>query len=348
MPIIEYMPQHFEDLRKFVGRVGMMLSLTHRPFVDHYYASSRYCQLYLLLADDGSIRATLGFERMRFESKGQELIIGAGSNFYSLSPGVGGILFVQWLKACPVGLVYGGSPDTHRMIRGRRWTFYEGVRQFILGNPYEPYPGESRWRLGVKSVLRRTSRVRLSRYASRIPGEIRKKISVREEQGYTTDLLPREAPFEFRFAPGVDYLNWRYNPTLSFVKYRIFRILDGRDTVGYAVINDSPDGLTVAHCDGTDARIIAYGVLLSLLHVGREDSSPRSVWLSSSHPAMQEIYRRFGFRPMRSERVFAMGNLFGPADIEPDTSNWLVNLDWGDNRLRPPFLDQGPTPTRSA
>ena len=206
MPIIEYTPQHFEDLQKFVGRLGIRLGLTHRPFVDYYYASSEYCRIYLLLADDGSIKATLGCERMRFEYKGREVIIGAGSNFYSISPGVGGILFVHWLKACPIGLVYGGSPDTHRMIRGRRWIFYEGIRGFILNNPYKLYPGERRWRVGVKSVLRRTCRARLSRYASRIPGEIRRKISVREEKGYCSDLLPRKSPFAFRLAPTVDYL----------------------------------------------------------------------------------------------------------------------------------------------
>lgn len=340
MPIVDYTPQRFDALRRFVDRIGMRLSLSHRPFVDYYYGNPDRCRLFLFLAADESIVGTFGVEHMRFECSRRELIIGFGSNFYSLQPGVGGILFIHWLNSSRIGLVYGGSPDTHKLIRSRGWSYYNGVRVYVLNKPDESYPGESWWRSAAKSVLRYPRRASISEYSSRVPGEIRARLSVREEQAYTQDLVPRESPFIFRFAPTLDFLNWRYNTALSFVRYRLFRILEDGHTAGYVVINESPERLMVAHCDGTDAQTLAYGVLLSLLQVGREDRNLRTVLLASSHPRMQKIYHRFGFRSTGPGRQFAMGTLRGPADIALETSNWLVNLDWGDNGLRPPFLDQ--------
>ena len=340
MPAIEYAPQHFEQLRAFVARLGIPLSLTHRPFVDYYYASGQSCRLYLFVANDGKIVATYGLDRMRFEHAGRIMTIGAGSNYYSAEPGAGGLLFMHWLKACPIGLVHGGSADTHRIIRGRNWAYYDGIRDFILNNPYDPNPGEPRWRVVAKHILRHAIRSELPKYASRIPAEIRTRVSVREEKSYTEDLLPRESPFTFRLAPTLDYLNWRYNTALSFMRYRLFRVLEGGRTKGYVVLNESSKQIIVAHCDGSDARTVAYGVLLSLLQAGREDRAPRTVLLSSSHVVMQDIYRSFGFRSTRSSRPFAIGTLTGPCEVQLDTSNWLVNFDWGDNGLRFPFLDQ--------
>ena len=339
MPVVEYAPKYFEALCGFVDRVGERLALTHRPFVDYYYASRDWCRLYLYVGNDGTILGTFGLDRMRFEYNGREMMIGFGSNFYSLQPGLGGVLFIHWHKSCPIGLVYGGSADTHKMIRGRKWAFYNGVRIYVLNKPYEAHPGEGWLRVAAKSVLRRTQRTNLSSYRSRIPVEIRTRISIREERTFTEDLLPRESPFTFRLAPPAHYLNWRYNTELSFVRYRLFRILAGGRSTGYVVINESPEKLLVAQCDGIDAHDLAYGVVLGALEAGREDRKPRSVALASCHPGMQEIYQRVGFRPERAERTFAMGTLGGPVDIVPTTSNWLVNFDWGDNGLRSPFLD---------
>ena len=270
-------------------------------------------------------------------------MIGAGSSFYSARAGIGAILFVHSLKTCPIGLVYGGSEDTHRIIRGRNWAYYDGIQEFILNKPYGPYPSESRWRVALKSILRHTRRAKLSAYSSRIPREVRKTIVVREEKEYSRDLLPRDSPFRFRFAPTLGYLNWRYKTGLSFVKYRIFQMFKDGHSAGYVVLNESRHELIIAHCDGIDPKTIAYGVLLSLLQAGREDREPRAALLSSSHPMMQQIFQHFGFRLERPHRPFAVGTLNGPSDIGPDTSNWLVNFDWGDNGLRPPFLDESPS-----
>jgi len=55
---------------------------------------------------------------------------------------------------------------------------------------------------------------------------------------------------------------------------------------------------------------------------------------------MQKIYESFGFQPATEDYPFYLGATNGPADVAPDTSNWLVNFDWGDNGLLAPFLDQ--------
>lgn len=49
-------------------------------------------------------------------------------------------------------------------------------------------------------------------------------------------MLPGHSPFTFRFAPRVEYLNWRYNLSLSFVRYRLFRILAGARSIGYIIL----------------------------------------------------------------------------------------------------------------
>ena len=340
VPIIEYNSEHFDALCKFVAQVGINLGLAHRPFVDHYYATKDWCRLYLYVTDDGNILATYGLERMRFEYNRCELTMGFGENFYSVQPGAGGVLFVHGHRICPIGLVYGGSASTHRLIRARHWMYYSGIRVYTLNDDYAVRTGEGVFRKLVKSVAREVTRSRVSKYESRIPAVVLKQISVREEKEYTRDLLVLDSPFALRFTPTLDYLEWRYNTSLSFARYRLFRILQRGRTAGYTVINESPAKLIIAHCDGMDPEALAYGVLLSILEVARQDFHPRCVVLTSCHPHMQNIYEQFGFAMQHPERSFCVGTLEGPVNIAQDTSSWLVNYDWGDNGLRPPFLDQ--------
>lgn len=343
MPIIEYTPRHFEALRRFVAQTGETIGLSHRPFVDYHYTTQDWCRLYLFVANDGNILATYGVDRMRFEYNGSEMMMGFGGNYYSVQPGTGGILFVHWHNLCPIGFVFGGSEDTHKMLAARKWRSYRGVRVHLLNKPFELYAGDGRLRAAAKAVARRFARFKLSHYASHVSVDVRRKVSICEEQEFTDDLLPGESPFVFRFAPTTEYLNWRYKTGLSFVRYRLFRILESGRTAGYVVINDSLERLIVAQCDGTSAWTLAQGVLLSLLQVGQDDQKPRTVILSICHPTMREIFQKFGFHPEHEDRPFCIGTLRGPVEIADDTSQWLINYDWGDNGLRPPFLDQGPT-----
>jgi hypothetical protein len=216
----------------------------------------------------------------------------------------------------------------------------------VLNKPYRPRPGEPSWRVAAKWVLRHTRGNRsIADRAART--EFPAGLSVREERDYAADLLPTRSAFRFRFAPSAEYLSWRYNTRLSFVRYRLFRILENEKTVAYVVLNDSPDLLLVAQCDGQDPVVLAYGVLLSIVRASDEDTQHRPVCLVSSHPQMQKIYERFGFRRDGPDQTFALNAIERNGNVDSNTANWLVNLDWGDNGLLGPFLDQSSTRARA-
>jgi hypothetical protein len=193
----------------------------------------------------------------------------------------------------------------------------------VLNPTFTSRSGESSWRSWARWIATRLRRVRLSDRLVTIPARAR----VQEVSEYTDDLLPRLSPFSFRFAPDADYLRWRYRPGLSFVRYRVFRVLADERTCGYVVLNDQPGTVLVAHCDGDNASDLACGVLLSLGTATAADSRLREVRLTSTHPKMQTIFRAFGFRDARSDRQFAVVD----TESEPRPS--------GSGRSAPPLPD---------
>lgn len=341
MRLVEYKPEHFDLVRRAAERMGAQ-SLRHRPFVDHYYATREGCRLYMALDDDGEISATVGVDQMRFEYESRPLLMGFGTNFHSLQPGSGGYLFMQWIKSCEVGMVFGGTADTHRILTQQKWTYFQGVKTYFLNPRYAVEPGEPAWRIVAKWGLRNFARkTDIGRRAPEISREAESNVFVQEESDYSENLLPRCSPFTFRFAPTLDYLRWRYDTRLSFVRYRLFCILEAGNPAGYVILNDAPERLIVAQCDANSPTTLAYGVLLSLAEVFREARRPREVLLTACHPQMQALYRRHGFVTRdRWDRPFALGLRRSKIEMSPDTSNWLINYDWGDNGLRAPFLDQ--------
>ena len=320
-------------------------SLVHQPFVDHYYTGQQWCRLFLACDRDGSILATQGVELMPFLIGERSIRIGYGSNFHSIRPGLGAVLFLKHLETCPLAMVFGGSEDSHKILTRRGWTYYTGAHTYILNRGFTTLQSDPFWRRSLKAILRQTARRPLRAYLSRIPRSIRQRLTVREEYRYTPDLLPQVSPFTVRFAPTADYLEWRYNTALSFVRYRAFRILDGSVTRGYVVLSETADHLIVAHCDGDDAVLLAYGVVLSIIAAGRNDIRARSAMLVASYPAMQRIFEEVGFVRGRLSRRLALGGQRAALPSGTDTATWLVNFDWGDNGLRIPFLDQQPAGT---
>lgn len=316
-------------------------ALNHRPFVDYYYATRDWCKLLLAVNSKDEIIGTLGFDRMRFETEAGDMYLGFNSNYNSFVPGVGSFLFMRRLKDCPLGIVFWTTEDTQKVIRSLGWRYFSGIRRHYVNYTYPAFPRDGMWRRLAKKFLRRVPKKRLGTLARRLESARNAGISVRQELSFTKDLLPGQSPFDFRFAPDIDYLNWRYSTELSFVRYKLYRILSGEDTVGYVVINDQPTRLVVAQCDGTDPELLAYGVISSIVEAGRHDLVPRSVMLTSSHPRMQAIYRQFGFRTGGADERFAIGGYRQDVPLEPDTSAWLVNFDWGNNELQTPFPDQG-------
>ena len=346
MNIVPYEPHHFNALRAAALSVDPLASLAHRPFVDYYYAGQPWCSLFLALDEDGHVLATQGVEQMPFVHDGQVLTVGCGSNFHSFRPGAGAFLFLRCLEGCPLALIFGGSDDTHQILRRRKLSYFDPAMPLFLNRHYDAVATDTPLRRLAKRALERFGRRPLAAFGSRVPSAVSRTLSVREEQSYGEDLLPRRTPFTFRFAPGPDYLNWRYNTRLPFVRYRLFRVLDGPETSGYVVLNDAPGQLVLAHCDGDDPETLAYGAMLSMVTAARDDAEPRSAMLVTSHAAMREVFERLGFKPGRQGRLLALGGRGGGMPPPPDTSSWLINFEWGDNGLRAPFLDQAAAPAQ--
>jgi hypothetical protein len=346
MPIVDYTPQRFGEVREMVSQFPGPMNLAHQPFVDYYYATREWSKLYLYYSDSGKVIGTLGRELVRFEYKSCELTIRIGSNWYSLQRGVGGELSRYSARSNPgsTGLMFSGSQDTLAILRHHKWIFVPGIRGYFLNNPCPQYPGEAKWRSTAKSVVQLAVRRRISSFVRRIPSQVSAEITVREENSYVPDLLPSRSPFLFRFAPAVEYLSWRYSLSLPFIRYRLFRVTARGTSVGYVILRDSPEKIIVAQCDGDDAAALAYGVLLSILEVGRKDQQPRTVFLACCHSEMKNIFQKFGFRDQRGgDLPFAFRTPPPQVDLSLSASHWLVNFDWGDNGVRQPFLDQAST-----
>ena len=342
MPIVPYTPEMFPRLKQAIASLSPENALHHRPFVDYYYTNNPWCRLYLFVQDDDFISGIVGIEKMRFVTRSGEMITGFGSNYYSFKHGIGGILFMKWMQECPYSLVFGGSPDTHAIVQRMKWTYFTGVKIYLINRRVSHVKQDKFIKKAAKKIYGKVSPHfyrNIEELKSNIPA-IDKDLCVTEEKDYSEDMLPEASPFSFRFAPTVDHLRWRYHTGLSFIRYRLYRILSSNKTLGYVILNDSPEQVMVSHCDGLDPRTLAQGALLSLVDCCRDDTRPRQVLLSSSHPDMQKIFEAFGFRSLSKDRPLALGSLKHKIDLSPDTSGWLVNFDWGDNGLRTPFLDQ--------
>jgi hypothetical protein len=342
MRIVQYTPEMFAAVQSAARRMEPGVGLIHRPFVDHYYATRPECKLYLCVDDVGTVLGSFGVELMPFQYGDRCLTLGCGTNFHALQKGVGGLLYLQILQASPISLMYGGSEDSNRLFRSQGWTYYPGLRTLFLNRILLPWPGDPRWRRKLKRVLNRINpRVNLTRLAARLQRGPAAGLAVREEHAYSEDLLLRHSPLTLRFVPDVDYLTWRYGLGLKFVQYRLFRITAGEATIGYVILRSTPDRLIVGHCDGDDPTTLAYGILLSLGAASRGDRRPREVMATSSHSLMQRIFKSVGFETSQTDIPLAMKSLRQSDQLPtPDTSNWLINHDWGDNGLTAPFPDQ--------
>jgi hypothetical protein len=285
---------------------------------------------------------------MPFRYRGNDLTVGFGTNYYSLQPGTGGFLFRHWMKACPLAISLGASQDAHRILRRQRWPYFDGVKLLCLNKPYDSYPEEPTWKRAAKWIVRQTTRRPIPCYANRIPKPVHDQVQVAEEKRYSDDLLPLQPQFEFRFSPDTDYLNWRYGLDLPFVRYRVFRITARGRNGGYVIFNERPERIIVSQCDAENAVTLAWGVLLALVELTSADNKPRTVTLTCTNSEMEAIYSSFGFK-MDAHQPLALTSL--NRDIGPmagsDTSNWLINYDWGDNGLleliEPPAMPAVPS-----
>lgn len=340
MHVEPYRPELFDELARAARGFEQGNSLVHRPFVDAYYTAQPWCQLFLARDSEGVVLATQGVEMMPFTIDGRHEVLGFGSNFYSSRPGIGALLFLRCLESCPTAIVFGGSESSHAIMRRRGWRYFEGPRTYVLNHSYDVATGEPSWRRLAKWGMRLAFRRRLATFVRRVPTAVQRRLWVREEEDYSSDMLPSTSRFRLRFTPTVEYLRWRYNLHLDMIRYRLFRILAQDRTVGYVVLSDAPDQLVIAHADGEDPTDLAYGMILSVLGAAEGDSLPRSVLAVTANPAMQRVLELVGFRASRQKRPLAMGGQGAALANIPDPADWLVSFGWGDNGLRMPFRDR--------
>lgn len=331
MRIVRYTPEMFPAVQRFAAPHS---GLSDRSFADYYYATREQCQLHLALDEQGGVIGSIGIERMPFEYHGQRQDVAFGSNFYAAHSGVGGFLYLTWMKSAPVAMVFGGSRDTHNILRAQNWTYYPEVRIYKANVRYAPRAGENM----ARSVAKRLLRTVLG------GGDIRKRVAalktpieVREQHEYPASLATLPSAFTLRLAPDLDYMRWRYALDLPFARYRLFEIAAAEGLIGYVILHECANRVVVSHADGSDARLLAAGILKALALVTERDSKPRAILLTSSHPEMQAVFEASGMIAAPQGRQFALKSRRGAPLFSQDTSRWLVNFDWGDNSLRPPF-----------
>lgn len=341
MKIVRYTPPQFDHLQKQVTQLQAGYALRHRGFVDGYYASSDFCQLNMVLDDAGEVAAIQGIEWMPFEDQGRKLTLGFGSNYYAFRAGAGAYLSLSWLRSCDAGLIFGCSRHMKALITKAGWRFFAGVKNLRLNRRFASDPRDGALRgLAKKLVNRAPFGQPLSSLPDRLPRFMR-GADVAEVDAVTEDLLDFQSAYGFRFAPGREYLDWRYGPGVPYARYRTFRVARNGRHVGYAVLLDNDAQLVVAHADGSEPTTLAAGIVKAIATIARGGRDLREVLVSSAHPAMQQVFADVGFAHQpKWDSPLALGGLKGGFDVATPVADWMVNYGWGDNALRPPFIDK--------
>ena len=341
MKIVQYKTGDTELLRQTASQLPPHHGLRFPSFVDHYYGQPDRAALLLMLNDEGRVIGTLGYEKMPFVTPAGEYTLAIGSNYHAFESGAGGLLFLHWLKASDFGCVWGGNENTQRVVEHQKWTRFQGVDTFQLNAAYAEVPGEAWWRQAAKTALRFSPRrTRIDERSREMLHRGGLNIQAIAEESFTADLLPKSSQFAFRFKPSAEHLAWRYDTTLDFVRYRLFRILHNGESAGYVILNEQPGRTIVAQCDATDRWVLTQGVFAALSEACRGRRNGCGVALTSACGIMKPALEEFGFRRRANVRPFVIGGLGRQPGFGKYTGNWLVNFDWGDNGLRAPFLGQ--------
>ncbi|MBF0096444.1 MAG: hypothetical protein HQM04_04440 [Magnetococcales bacterium] len=342
MEFIRYTPAHYELLLQRKEDPHFPAAFLHQPFVDWYYTQSNHCHLALFL-ERGTLAGCIGVDLMNFQAGEQTVSVAASNNHVAFLPGIGGLQMLYWMRAAPYTLVFGGSAETHAILRPHGWHYFPSIPVLLANRRWSQHGHPWQWRNLLKGALAHLSPVvRLAHERHAIRRQCGSaSLQVCEVNQIEPEMLPTTSPFPFRFAPSVAYLRWRYDPRLPFVRYRLFFIQDGAEAVGYVILKESPEHILLSQCDGKDVQRLCGGILLAMADLTERDRLPRELHLSCSHPQMQRILLSFGFQNSFRPRPFVLGARRGGVPVTRDTRRWLVNFDWSDNGLRPPFLAQG-------
>ena len=156
-----------------------------------------------------------------------------------LQPGIGGQLAKFSARSNPgaVGMMFTGSRDTVSILHHYDWIFVSGIKEYCINANALACSRESAWKRRARktSALAKTS----FKTDSNFPADTIAGVAIREEHAFAQDLLPRSSPFTFRLNPSVEYLAWRYGLSLSFVRYRLFRITARGVSIGYVILTNA-------------------------------------------------------------------------------------------------------------
>jgi uncharacterized protein GlcG (DUF336 family) len=341
LKIVKYAPAMFDRIFEQVSELHPDYPLRFRGFVDAYYASSKFCQLNVALDEHGAVAGLQGVEWMPFEDQGKQLKLGFGSNFHAFRPGAGAYLLMSSLRSCNAGLIFGGSPDMNNMITKAGWRYFTGIKNMLVNRRISPDPKDGALKGLVKTFVKHAPfRQALTSLADRLPRCVR-GVTAAEVASITDDLLDFKSAFGFRFAPDRAYLAWRYGPEVPYLRHRTFRVARNGRHVGYAVLLAKDEQVVVAHADGSEPVALAAGIVKAISAIAQGTRDFREVVLTSAHPAMQQMFENVGFvNKPKWDRPFALGGLKGGFDVVTPVSQWMVNFGWGDNALRPPFVEK--------
>ena len=341
MQINQYTSGDHSTLSRLCAELPEYHNLCYPEFVDYYYASTDWCRLWLMQDDDEKVFGVVGVEKIPFTTPDGPTSLGFGSNFYAFQSGAGAFLFLHWARECDFGIQFGGSADAKRLVDHQKWTRLSGIQTLQINAAWAEPPGESGWRLMAKRLLRHSPlRTRIDHRVGEMLRRGGHRVEAVPERNFTADMLSFESSYAVRFTPDAEYLNWRYATDLEFVRYRIFRLTQNGESCGFVVLNEQPHRVLVAHADATDSLTLSQGIFAALAQVCAGAMRGCGVLAVSSCPVVQAALIAAGFKARSKSRDIAIGGLRKQPGFTSDTSQWLINFDWGDNGLRAPFLGQ--------
>jgi len=99
------------------------------------------------------VQGSIGIETLPFEYQSRPISLAVASNCHALPPGVGGYLFLQWLRSCPISLEVSDREDAHEIIRQQKWTHFPGVKVCSLNEDCRAYRDDNSLRAAAKWAL---------------------------------------------------------------------------------------------------------------------------------------------------------------------------------------------------
>ncbi|MCF6312322.1 MAG: hypothetical protein L3J39_07705 [Verrucomicrobiales bacterium] len=332
MKIVRYSPERFSDLCVVVEKMNRGHALAIEKLINHYYHDNSWCQLHLAIGDDShSIVGTIGFESIPFLLNGKAISIGFGNNFHTLEEGCGGLLFMKWVRNQPYSMVYNCSKDTQKLTAAQRWKQLEGIQSLSYNAPAYRNPRQSSFTHFLKTAIKRLLRKPpLQKIVERNDFLPHINVSVTEEKSFHPDMLEFESSFDFRVAPDLDYLNWRFSTNWNLFSYRIFSIKCSGEYRGFVVLHDTPNQVYIAHADGSNPLELVKAELLALAQV----SGKRPSFLCSSVPEITDHLNQIGFRTNSAVPCVQFSSSLPITEIKRPMINFAV----GDNDLRTDFM----------